>query len=203
MGDLVISNHPVSNSPIREFLPRSIVTSRNTSPCCPAVIMNHPHIAILVAATLLAGCVQDRPPDRETDVTDPEVQALLAVAAAADWNSLGFSPLPASGRIRVFKKSAAAAPDANDAGLRVEGDGASRNWFFDRGTDGYRLVCASESIRGKGETLEINYAAQDPGVCGTGLKPGLHVVYSGPNGIEDVDRSQIARLRARVHASER
>ena len=178
--------------------------------------MSRSYIAVVFVAALLS-CRQEPAADRKTNVTDPEVQALLGVAAAADWNALGFSPLPTSGSIRLFKKSRAVAPDANDAGLLLESESGSRNWFFDRMNDGYRLVCAGELVRGKRtwqrsqvnggrpyqEALHIDYAAQDPGVCGTGLKPGIHVLYWGPNGIEEVDRTEIVRLRAQFQEPDR
>jgi hypothetical protein len=167
-------------------------------------------IVVLVAA-LSSACTQQPAADRETNVSDPEVKELLTVAAA-DWDAAAFSPLPTSGSIRLSKKSAATAPDANDAGLLIESEGGSRAWFFNRVNDGYRLVCASESIRGKRslqhpevtggrpyqEILHINFIAQDAGACGTKLKTGLHGIYWGPNGIEEVDRDAVVRLRAQL-----
>jgi hypothetical protein len=167
-------------------------------------------VVVLVAA-LSSACMPQPAADRETDVSDPEVTALLAVAEA-DWDTAALSPLPASGSIRVSKKGSATAPDANDAGLYVDSKSDPRNWFFNRMGDRYRLVCAFESVRGKRtlqrpdvtggrpyeEILHINFIAEDAGACGTKLKPGLHGIYWGPNGIEQVDRDAVVRLRAQL-----
>lgn len=165
---------------------------------------------VVLAAGLACACMQqEQATDRDTNVSDSEVQALFAVAAQ-NWDAAAFSPLPTTGSIRLFKKGPATAPDANDAGLLAERESGSRNWFFNRATGGYRLVCAAETVRGtrvwqRGEVnagrayqerLDINFVADDPGVCGTGLKPGLHATYWGPNGIEEVDRDAVVRLRA-------
>jgi hypothetical protein len=166
---------------------------------------------VVFVAALSSACMQQPAADRATNVTDPEVKELLAVAAA-DWDAVAFSPLPTSGTVKMFKKGPANFPDANDAGLLIESEPGPDNLFFNRVNDGYRLVCASEMVRGKRtlqhpevtggrpyqEVLYIEFVAQDPGVCGTKLKPGVQGIYWGPNGIEQVDRDAVVRLRAQL-----
>ena len=174
--------------------------------------------SIIAAGALCAACGQEPPPDRETDVTDPEVQELLEHAAKVDLVALGFSAPPATGAIRIVKKGPRTAPDANDAGLLTTGESpAGRNWFFNRAGDGYRLACAFETVSGTRtwersdvtggrpyrEVLYISYVGEDPGVCGTRLKPGVSAIYWGPNGVEVLDGTEIVRLRAEIEKANR
>jgi hypothetical protein len=179
--------------------------------------MRRRYVAVACAAALFTACVQEPQADRKTDVTDPEVQALLAVAAKVDLSALGFSAPPTSGSVRIYNKRPGNAPDANDAGLLAEGETGGHNWFFNRIGDGYRLACAFETVGGTRtwqrpdvtggrpyrEVLHINYVAENPGVCGTGLKPGVSAVHWGPNGIEQVDRTEIVRLRTQFQEASR
>ena len=136
------------------------------------------------------------------------------MAAKVDLRSVGFSAPPASGSIRIYKKQQVHAV-GNDAGLLAEGEGGSRNWFFNRAGEGYSLACASETIRGTRtwqrsdvtggrpyqEALHINYVAENAGVCGSSLKPGVSGIHWGPNGIEQVDAGEVLRLRAQIQKS--
>lgn len=87
--------------------------------------------AVVVVAALSVSWLQQPAANRETNVTDPEVKELLAVAAA-DSDAAAFSPLPTSGTVKMFKKGPANQPDANDAGLMIESEGAPGNLFFNR-----------------------------------------------------------------------
>lgn len=151
-------------------------------------------------------------PERQTDISDREVQALLAIAAKTDWEALGFSPLPSSGPVRMYTKTrfSGGPSDSNDIGLFVEGENWSRDWYFDRVGDSYVLVCAGETFKGPRtwqrpdlnsgrpyrEFVYLSYIERQSGACGAGKERGLHAVYWGPEGTRKVEPAEIARLRA-------
>jgi hypothetical protein len=164
-----------------------------------------------VISVVLTSCV-GHDPERQTDVSDGEVQALLAIAAKTEWEALGFSPLPSSGPVRMYRKTRffPRRSDSNDAGLFVEGENGSRDWYFDRVGDSHVLVCAGETFKGPRtwqrpdlnsgrpyrEFVYLSLIERQSGACGAGKERGLHAVYWGPEGIRSVKPTEILRLRA-------